>query len=143
MEIIRQGLKYGVVGIGNTLLSLLIIWVMTQYGGCSHPFSNFTGYVIGLVNSYLWNRLWTFRSHINWKSGAIRFFGVFAVCYVLQLGLLLLLNRYCPEHPPAYDFFSPLLLRFKVEPLFYNQILSTAFYTVINFIINKFYTFKA
>jgi putative flippase GtrA len=142
MEIIRQSLKYGVVGIGNTLLSLVIIWIMTRYGGCTHTFSNFTGYAIGLINSYLWNRQWTFHSDVNWKNGAIRFLGVFAMCYVLQLGLLLLLNRYSPEHPPAYDFFSPLLW-FKVDPLFYNQILSTAFYTVINFIINKFYTFKA
>jgi putative flippase GtrA len=143
MEIVRQGLKYGVVGIGNTLLSLVIIWIMTQYGGCTPTFSNFTGYTVGLINSFLWNRQWTFRSDVAWKSSAIRFLGVFAVCYALQLGLLLLLNRYCPEHPPTYDFFSPLLLRFRIDPLFYNQILSTAFYTIINFIINKFYTFKA
>ncbi|MDR3193767.1 MAG: GtrA family protein [Tannerella sp.] len=143
MKIIKQSLKYGAVGIGNTLLSLLIIWVMTKYGGCSETLSNLTGYIIGLINSYLLNRRWTFQSNAGWKKSAVRFFGAFAVCYVLQLLLLLLLNRYCPEHPPLYDFFTPLLLWFRIDPQFYIQMLAMAIYTVTNFIINKFYTFKA
>jgi putative flippase GtrA len=147
MEVIRQnikqGIKFGIVGGGNTLLSLLIIWIMTKQGGCSETFSNLTGYTIGLVNSFFWNKKWTFRSSVSWKSSAIRFFGVFAVCYVSQLLLLLLLNRFCPDNPPMYDFFKPLLSVFKIDPLFYNQVLAMAFYTVANFIINKFYTFKS
>ncbi|MDR3269647.1 MAG: GtrA family protein [Tannerella sp.] len=142
MEVIKQGIKYGVVGIGNTLLSLIIIWIMTKPGGCPETISNLTGYTVGLINSYLWNKKWTFRSEGNWTGSAIRFFGVFAVCYLMQLGLLLALNRYCPENPPLYGFFKPLLLMFKIDAPFYNQILAMFFYTLANFIINKFYTFK-
>jgi putative flippase GtrA len=143
MEIVKQAIKYGIVGIGNTLLSLLIIWTMTKWMGCSEALSNFTGYIIGLINSYFWNKQWTFQSKSNWKKSAIRFFGVFAVCYLLQLLLLLVMNKFCPENPPLYHFFRPALQPFHVDSLFYIQMLAMAFYTVLNFVINKFYTFKA
>jgi putative flippase GtrA len=140
--VIRQAIKYGIVGIANTLLSLVIIWIMTKWMGCSEAFSNFTGYIAGLINSYILNRQWTFRSKSGWTKSAIRFLGVFAVCYALQLLLLLVLNRFCPENPPLYGFFSPVLQPLHIDSLFYIQMLAMAFYTALNFIVNKFYTFK-
>ncbi|MDR1331830.1 MAG: GtrA family protein [Tannerella sp.] len=143
MEIVRQAIKYGIVGLGNTLLSLLVIWVMTKKTGCSEAFSNIIGYAVGLINSYLWNRQWTFRSKSDWKKSALRFFGVFMVCFALQFILLLALNRFCPENPPLYGFFRPVLETLHVDSRFYIQILAMAFYTVLNFTVNKFYTFKS
>ena len=48
----------------------------------------------------------------------------FGICYFLQLGCLFLLNAWLPIDP------------------YYNQLIAMAFYTVINFIFNKVYTFK-
>ena len=143
MKIFEQALKFGVVGLCNTLLTLIIIWVMTKWAGCSDVISNITGYVIGLISSYFFNRQWTFKSAVGWKKSAIRFFIVFAICYVVQLLVLLSLNRYCLDNPPLYAFFSPLLQIFKIDPPFYNHMFAMVFYTLLNFIINKFYTFKA
>lgn len=143
IKIIEQALKFGVVGIANTLLTLIVIWVMTKWGGFSEVISNFTGYTIGLINSYIFNKQWTFKSSVGWRKSAIRFFTVFAICYAAQLGLLLVLNRFCPENPPLYAFFSPLLQVFKIDPPFYNQMFAMGLYMVLNFLINKFYTFKA
>ncbi len=139
---IKQVAKYGVVGAGNTILSLVIIWVMTKKLGCTEAFSNFTGYFIGLINSFFLNRKWTFNSTGNVFGSAVKFFLVFAVCYLLQLGVLLLLNRYCPQNPPLYSLFEPMLKIFKIDTLFYIQLLSMVVYTVVNFLINKYYTFK-
>ena len=139
---IKQAVKYGIVGIGNTLLSLFIIWLMTKKAGCTEAFSNFVGYVAGLINSFFLNRKWTFNSSDNLVGSAIRFFLVFAVCYLLQLGVLLFLNRYCPHNPPLYSFFEPVLGFLKIDALFYIQILSMVIYTIANFLINKYYTFK-
>ena len=143
IKVVEQAFKFGIVGIGNTLLTLIIIWMMTKWAGCSEIISNFTGYSIGLINSYICNRQWTFKSTVEWKKSAIRFFLVFAICYVAQLLLLLALNRFCSDNPPLYAFFSPLLHVFKIDPPFYNHMIAMVFYTVLNFVINKFYTFKA
>lgn len=143
MELIRQAVKYGAVGIVNTLLTLVVIWSLTKNLGCSEPFANFVGYVVGLVCSFFLNRQWTFHSKDKmWRSG-MKFLAVFAVCYLLQLGVLLLLNRFCPSDPPLYSFFEPILAYFHInDSRFYIQMLSMVFYTVVNFLVNKYYTFK-
>lgn len=124
MEIVKQAIKYGVVGLGNTLITAAVIWVMMKVFGASDVASNITGYVAGLINSFIWNKQWTFKSTAGWWSSALKFGGAFAVCYLLQLGFLLYLNR-----------------TLTIDP-YYNQLIAMAFYTVVNFIMNKFYTFK-
>lgn len=143
MQIIRQAFKFGVVGIGNTLLSLFVIWVFTKWLGCSEVMANLIGYTVGLINSFLWNKQWTFKSTIDWKSSAMRFLVVFAVCYLLQLMLLLVLNHYYIDRPPFYGFLKPIFVSFSLSIPFYHQMLAMAFYTIINFLINKMYTFKS
>ena len=142
MKIFRQAVKFGIVGVVNTIITLVIIWVMSKKMGCSEALSNFVGYFIGLLNSFFLNRKWTFDSKGNIFGGAIRFFLVFAVCYMLQLGILLYLNRSCPDDPPLYTFLEPILSTIKIDALFYIQIIAMVVYTVLNFLFNKYFTFK-
>lgn len=126
METVKQAIKYGIVGVGNTLITAVVIWVMMKGLGCSDVVSNIVGYAAGVVNSFIWNKQWTFRaSDAGWVASAVRFGVVFGVCYLLQLGLMLYLQRHLAIDP------------------YYNQLIAMAFYTVINFVMNKFYTFKA
>lgn len=121
---IRQAAKYGLVGVGNTLVTMLVIWLMLKPGGFSDLVSNVTGYAAGIVNSFFWNKQWTFRSRDSWAGSALRFASAFILCYLLQLGLLFWLKAHL-----AID-------------AYYNHLLAMAFYTVINFLMNKYYTFK-
>jgi putative flippase GtrA len=123
-KLIRQAIKYAIVGVSNTAVSLCVIWVMMKALGCSDVTSNITGYIAGLLNSFIWNKQWTFKSSDAWVGSAIRFGLVFGICYVLQLGLLLYLKRHL-----------------SIDP-FYNQVLAMIFYTAINFLMNKYFTFK-
>jgi putative flippase GtrA len=125
VKIIEQAVKYGIVGVVNTLLSLLVIWVMMKVG-YSAVVSNATGYAAGVLNSFFWNRQWTFRSSDAWLGSAVRFALVFGVCYLLQLGLLLYLDAHLSIDNNKY----------------YNQVIAMVFYTVINFLMNKYFTFK-
>ncbi len=126
METVKQAIKYGIVGVGNTVITAVVIWVMMKGLGCSDVVSNIVGYAAGVVNSFIWNKQWTFRaSDAGWMASAVRFGVVFGVCYLLQLGLMLYLQRHLAIDP------------------YYNQLIAMAFYTVINFVMNKFYTFKA
>lgn len=124
METVKQAIKYGVVGVSNTLITAIVIWIMMKMLGFSDVVSNITGYIAGVLNSFIWNKQWTFQSSAGWVGSAVRFGIVFGICYLLQLGLLMYLNKHLPIDP------------------YYNQLLAMAFYTVINFIMNKFYTFK-
>lgn len=124
-ETVVQAVKYGVVGAGNTVITAIVIWVFMKLFGCSDVTSNVVGYAAGVLNSFVWNKKWTFHSSTGWMEGAARFGAVFGICYLLQLGLLVyVLNPYVPIDP------------------YYNQLIAMAFYTVVNFVMNKFYTFK-
>lgn len=125
MEIVKQAIKYGIVGVSNTLITAVVIWVLMKLFGVPDVTSNAIGYAAGVLNSFIWNRQWTFKSQSGWVLSAVRFGIVFAICYLLQLVLLLWLNK-----------------SLTIDP-YYNQLIAMAFYTVINFIMNKFYTFKS
>lgn len=74
METIKQAIKYGVVGLSNTLITMIVIWVMMKLFGCREGLSNLTGYVAGILNSFIWNKQWTFKgSSTGWTKGAVRF----------------------------------------------------------------------
>lgn len=126
METLKQAVKYGIVGVSNTLITMAVIWVMMKVFGCREGLSNITGYVAGIVNSFVWNKQWTFKgSSTGWMKGMTRFGIAFAVCYALQYALVLFLNSHLTiDH-------------------YYNHLIGMVFYTAINFLMNKFYTFKA
>jgi len=121
---IVQFIKFGIVGVVNTLLTALTIWILLKVFYCSDYVSNITGYIVGLVNSFIWNRKWTFASNTKVKDTVLKFIITFAISYCIQLGNLYILLNYSGIDP------------------YICQILSIGVYTIANFTINKYYTFK-
>jgi len=119
-----QFLKFGIVGISNTLLTAVTIWLLLRVFHSSNYLANIVGYVVGLVNSFIWNRRWTFENHAQIGATIFKFIVTFAVSYLLQLGFLWLLL-----HQTGIDDY-------------FCQLLSIVVYTVFNFFMNKYYTFK-
>lgn len=56
----RQALRYGVVGVGNTVVGYALILTL-HAAGFPTLIANVMGFGTGLVISYLANRAWTFR----------------------------------------------------------------------------------
>ncbi|MDR0232553.1 MAG: GtrA family protein [Dysgonamonadaceae bacterium] len=119
-----EAIKYGVVGIINTFLTLLIIWLLRSVLGTSLVFANATGYTTGFICSFLLNRSWTFKANNDWIGRFIKFLAAFLVCYLIQLGFVLLLKKW------------------TVLQEGYITLLGMIVYTCINFPINKYITFQ-
>jgi putative flippase GtrA len=92
--------------------------------GVSYKWANVVGYVAGLINSFVWNKQWVFRSNNNLFYEMAGFGACFVVCYGVQF----------------------LLLSVMVEHLEWNeylaQLLAMGAYTVLNFILNRLFTFR-
>jgi len=139
-----QAAKYGIVGVINTLLTAITIWVMMhlvfQTGKMGYvpsiviTISNVTGFIVGLINSFVCNRIWTFQSKNNWKNEFIKFVKAFLICYIPQLILVNLLNR--------YTYIAIDLKIFVISHAYTCQLIGIVFFTTLNFLINKYYTFK-
>jgi len=143
-KFLLQATKYGVIGVGNTLLTAVTIWIMMHWvfqtgreekvSQQVSAISNITGYVVGLINSFFWNRHWTFQSKNPWGKEFVKFTITFLICYIPQLFLVILLNKYT-------DF------RLDIGPLAIShaytcQLIGIVFYTALNFLLNKYFTFR-
>lgn len=122
---ITQFIKFGVVGIFNTIITAIVIWLLLDIAHLNDFISNLSGYIVGLINSFIWNRCWTFASKSKIGYSAIKFLVSFLFCYVIQWGIVLLLTNISDINT------------------YYCHLFGMVIYTIMNFLINKYYTFKS
>lgn len=144
-----QSVKYGAVGIINTLLTVIAIGIMMHFvfrpgrgekiSSLALSISNTTGYIVGLINSYICNRLWTFKSKNKWKPELVRFVVAFLICFVIQLALVNILYKYVIMSGFHLNFFC---FDYTVSAAGICQLTGIVVYTILNFIVNKYFTFK-
>jgi putative flippase GtrA len=86
---VDQLLRFGGVGIFNTVLTFSTIVGMKVVLGASDLAANAAGYAVGLLVSFLLNRQWTFRAAAGDKdrvvSQIVRFLGIFFVAYAINI----------------------------------------------------------
>lgn len=134
-EIIRF-VKYCTVGALNTLLTLGVIFVCKSVLGVNPYVSNALGYVAGLINSFMWNKRWVFRSSGGYRREGLKFVVGFAVCYAMQLGAVWMLTR-SPFGQLELDLGMVVISGYGIATLLGNVL-----YTLLNFIYNRLVTFR-
>lgn len=140
-----QLIKYGLVGVLNTLLTVIVIWIIlflfSEQNDQNHTpvfvmvIANITGYTVGIINSYILNRNWTFKSNSDWRGSFIRFLIAFGICYIIQLGIVLWLNSLNISFRWQTDYFI-------ITWPYVCQLIGIVIYSLLNFLLNKYYTFK-
>lgn len=60
-ETVKQAGKFGVVGISNTLLDLGVFNILTEVFKIFPVYSNIVSVSLAIINSYIWNKNWTFK----------------------------------------------------------------------------------
>ena len=131
-----QLIKYGIVGVMNTLLTLCVIFVCKSLCGINPYVSNVIGYVAGVINSFIWNRRWVFRSNGALSRQALHFLLGFAICYIVQLTVVWLLNR------SAFGDIEVAIGSFTLSGYGLATLIGTIVYTLSNFVYNRVITFK-
>lgn len=130
-----QFLRYCVVGGLNTAVTMGVIFVCKSLLGVNPYVSNALGYGAGLINSFLWNRAWVFRSQGRFRGEALRFAVGFGLCYLLQLCFVYCLSQ-SAFGALEFDILGFVLSGYGVATLMGNVV-----YTVANFAFNKIVTF--
>ncbi len=122
-EGLAQALRFGLVGISNTLISYLCFLLFYRVLGMNEYLANALSYLIGLINSFVWNKLWTFRS----RGFRLAELGLFVIVFALSYGLQL----------AAYRLLRIAGLRAELV-----QALGVIVYTGAGFLGNKYLTFR-
>lgn len=131
--------KYNLIGIMNTLITLAVVWVMHQLLDWNLELSNFLGFVAGGCNSYVMNRIWNFKSS-NKKSAEItRFLIVFLCAYGLNL-LVLEGCVYALGNFEILEPFSNFVAKF-MKPSYFANIVANVVYVLASFTLYKKWVF--
>ncbi|MDE7426265.1 MAG: GtrA family protein [Muribaculaceae bacterium] len=130
-------IKYGTVGVINTLVCLGVIALCKSLLMINPLVSNFAGYTAGLICSFFFNKTWVFKSTGKYTSEAFRFALGWGTCYLLQLGFLWLIW----EHTTLKNF-EHALGGYTLSGYGISTILAMVLYTVLNFLYNRFITFR-
>jgi putative flippase GtrA len=119
-----QFVKFGVVGISNTLLTFAVYTLLLKVFGVWYILASAIGFVIGATNGFLLNRKWTFAGHVGDSLTPVRW-GIVQGCGLgINLGLLYLL---------VHDA--------KLDKLL-AQAAATVVVTVSTFLVNRAWTFR-
>ncbi len=122
--VVVQFLKFGIVGVSNTLIAFAVYTVLLKVFGVWYVAASGIGFAVGAVNGFLLNRRWTFREHVGDALTPVRW----AIVQTCGLGLNLAL---------VYVFVHGLGMDELV-----GQIPTTAIVTVLTFAVNRSWTFR-
>ncbi|HEY2004663.1 MAG TPA: GtrA family protein [Candidatus Saccharimonadia bacterium] len=92
----KQGGKFAVVGVSNTLIDFTIFQVVTTLLGVppaqSYMVKFFSGSV-AMINSFYWNRRWTFKSNAGLAQSGVKFLAATLVSvWAIQPGMVFLFS---------------------------------------------------
>lgn len=140
-KLIRQLSKFIVIGFMNTAIDFavlnLLMWWTAIYSGRWIILLNIISFSVAVINSYIWNKFWTFRAKEADEAGEVaKEFSQFAA--VTLVGLAINTSVVFT----ITTFISPL---FGLSPEIWAnlaKVAATGFSLIWNFIGYKFIVFK-
>ena len=126
LEEFKKLIKFAVTGAANTLIDLAVFTVLVQFLSWNTYFSKGISYTAGMLNSYLVNRKWTFRSKARLFGPEMMRFIVTNLC---ALGISMLLIR----------FFT---VKIGLIPILAN-LLATGITLILNFLFSRLWVFRS
>jgi len=122
--VLVQFLKFGIVGVSNTLLTFAVYTLLLKVFGVWYLAASAIGFGVGAVNGFLLNRRWTFRGHVGDALTPVRW----TVVQACGLGL---------NEGPLYV----LVHDARLDKLL-AQALATVVVTLCTFTVNRAWTFR-
>ena len=122
---LKQFIKFSLVGVLNTAIHYGIFYVAYTYMGLYHLLASTLGFSFAVTNSYFINKYWTFKTRgSNVQHEFAKFIIVNLITLSINLGSMALLVELCAMDPRI------------------AQLASIGLTLSINFLGNKFWTFR-
>lgn len=124
MAFAKQFIKFGIVGVLNTTIALVIYYIFIWINRDLYIVGNAVGFIISVMNAYYWNNKYVFSKKAKGNiKPLIRSFIVYGFTFLLSTGLL-----YFWVYIGISEIIAPLINLCITVPL--------------NFIFNKLWAFK-
>ena len=122
----EQFIKFLLVGCSNTVVVLIVYYVVVWIGGTQYYLLGQTlGYGVGILNSYFWNSRYVFsRNERSTPKTFVKMCICYGATYIIQISILYILV----DILTFSEFLSPIIAIIITTP--------------INFILNRVFAFK-
>ncbi|CAN7188056.1 GtrA family protein [Rossellomorea sp. LjRoot5] len=101
----KMFLKFGTVGFFNTLITLGS-YTLFVYIGINYLVANVLGYLLGVLNSYYWNKNWVFQDRTGKAGVFVKFFAVNLLTLGFNTLALFILVHQLGLHPVLANVFA-------------------------------------
>ncbi|RDU56684.1 GtrA family protein [Helicobacter sp. MIT 99-5507] len=115
--------RYLIIGVFNTAIGYGIIFILMAFLVIPE-IANIIGYIIGIIISYVLNKIYTFRTKTKSKKEFFRFVICMICSYLINFIVLVILYR-----------------NFGVDK-YIATIIASVFYTISGYIFSKYFAFK-
>ena len=120
----KQFIKFGLVGVSNTLISLGTYYLL-YFLGINYLIANTVGFIVSVLNSYYWNNKYVFKKTQNGHlKPLIKTFLSYGSTFLLSTFLLFVMVQWLG----ISEVLAPIISLVITIPL--------------NFLMNKFWAFK-
>ena len=121
----KQFVKFGIVGVANTLIQWAAYYPLVLFLNVHYIIANIVGFILSTLNSYYWNSKYVFpKKDQNRKSVIIRCFCAYGFTFLLSNALLGLMV----DIIGISKMVAPIISLFITVPT--------------NFALNKFWVYK-
>lgn len=86
----KQISRFIAVGILNTIVGVGAYFILLDLN-IYYMLSSLIAHIIGVTNSFIWNKKWTFKSRGNLRVEIPKFISVYGTTFVINLLLLIIL----------------------------------------------------
>lgn len=125
VSFVTQFIKFGLVGLSNTAISLVIYYVFIYINKDLYLIGNTVGFVVSVLNAYYWNNKYVFeKSQKGHFKPLLKTFMAYGMTFVLSTIMLFVMVRF-------------IGISEKIAPLI-NLIVTIP----LNFLLNKFWALK-
>lgn len=87
-----QFIKFGMVGVSNTAISLAVYYVLIHFG-IHYLLANASGFVVSVINSYFWNSHFVFKNKTekNEFHAFLKVFTSYGISFCISCVLMIIL----------------------------------------------------
>ena len=123
-----QFIKFALVGVSNTLIYYVIYSILVHFG-CHYALANSIGFIVSVLNSFLWNSLFVFKKTADKKRNTAATLVKTFISYALT-GLVL------------QTFLLHMLIDWAHLSKYLAPLMCVCVTTPLNFLLNKFWSYK-
>jgi putative flippase GtrA len=127
-ETITQFIKFGIVGLSNTIIAYAIYFLLV-YFNLHYIFASIIAFIFSVLNSFFWNNKYVFKKQHEQKRNILHSLLKTYLSYAFT-GLLL-------QNILLFVFIDIMHISTYIAPLF-----GLAITVPLNFILNKLWAFK-